>query len=120
MATNAAYKGDVIPYTQTSGATVAANTAVAIATAALGQVTAGATVVGIALDDLLTSVEGSLAVEGVWAITKNATSDTFAQGAQLGITAGKAVAASTSNLVVNARVYKASGATDTTVLVKLF
>lgn len=120
MATNAAYKGDVMPYTQTSGATVAANTAVAISTAALGQVTAGATVLGIALDDLESEVEGSLAVEGVWEITKNATSDTFAQGAQLGITGGKAVAASASNLAVNARVYKASSATDTTVFVKLF
>jgi predicted RecA/RadA family phage recombinase len=120
MATNAAYKGDVMPYTQTSGSTVDANTVVAIATAALGQVTAGATVIGIALDDLLSGVEGSLAVEGVWSVTKNTTSDTFAQGAQIGITSGKAVAASTSNLAVNARVYKASGATDTTVLVKLF
>jgi len=119
MAINAAYKGEVLPYTQTSGSTVTSGSVVAIETGVIGQATAGNTIVGIALADLISSKEGSIAVEGVWALPKNATTDTFAQGAQIGITSGKAIAAAADNLVVNAYVYKASGATDTTVLVKL-
>jgi len=119
MATNAAYEGNVFPYTNTAATTIDANTVIAIPVGAIGQVTAGATLIGVALDDLVYNVEGSLAVEGVWEVTKNVAADTFAQGVQIGITSNKAVAATTSNLAVNARVYKASATLETTVLVKL-
>ena len=119
MTTKAAYRGKVIPYTNSSGSKIPADTAVTIDTTAIGQVTAGATLVGIALNDIANLATGSIAVEDVWEVTKNATTDTFAQGAQFGMTSNKAVAASASNLVVNGYVYKASTATDTTVFVKL-
>lgn len=119
MATNAAFKGEVMPFTNTAATTIDSGDVVAIETAALGQVTAGATLVGVALGDIAQNIQGQLAVSDVWELPKNAASDVFSVGDQIGITSGKVIAATTSNLAVNARVFKASANGEATVFVKL-
>ena len=119
MANNAAYKGDVIPFTNTAAATIENNALVAIDTTATGVVTAGATLCGIALKDIAQNETAQLAIENVWECDKDSATDVFEQGAEIGVSSGKVVPATSTNLVVNARVYKKSDNGEATVFVKL-
>lgn len=71
MATNFYQDGDVLDYTNTTGAAIASGDPVAIGN-----------IIGIALVDISISAVGSVALEGVWKVAK-ATGNAWVQGAKV-------------------------------------
>jgi predicted RecA/RadA family phage recombinase len=71
MALNYHQEGDVLDYTNTTGAAIASGDPVAIGN-----------IIGIALVDIAISAVGSVALEGVWKVAK-ATGNAWVQGAKV-------------------------------------
>ena len=71
MATNFYQDGEVLDYTNTTGAAIASGAPVVIGN-----------IIGIALVDIAISAVGSVAIEGVWKVAK-ATGNAWVQGAKV-------------------------------------
>lgn len=83
---------------------------------AMGEVVAIGTRCGIAAAPIPSGTLGVLAVTGIWDVEKDAAATTFALGAEVKLSSGKAAASGTSTI---GYAVAASAATDTTVKVKL-
>lgn len=107
MATGHVQPGNVMPYTNATGAAITANTVVELPA-----------MIGVALGDIAIGATGTLAITEVWTLAKDATV-AIAQGDQLYWDATSNSVDKTNTNIPCGKAFAAAAETDTTVLVLL-